>query len=228
MSVFFVVLYISIYYSEITCQNMKMRFLNLKKHKKKTSCKKQPPTKSKPMILLSLMFACGDAQDTSNPTPKIQNNTQVEQKKSPPKMGAAPQKKSNPSASSGSCDQQLKDYSDIVDEYIDLMKKANNGDLSALQKYPNLLKKAEKSGKELEVLHKDGKIDAACWKKYNAINNRMSEAAMDMSGASAEDKKELKELQKANDKAVDQAACLQNCQTISDPMQQSTCITGCM
>ena len=180
------------------------------------------------MILLSLMFACGDAPKKSEGTPDVQKNTQVKQEEPAKKTTPAPQNNTNPSVSSGSCDQQLKAYSDFVDEYIALMKKASKGDASALQKYPALLEKAEKSGKELEVLHKDGKIDAACWKKYNAINNRMSEAAMDMSGASAEDKKELKELQKASDKAVDQAACMQNCQTISDPMQQANCITGCM
>ena len=180
------------------------------------------------MILLFFMFACGDAQEASKDTPKVQNTSQVNPNKQIKKTVQAPQNKSKSSISSDSCTEQLKEYSAFVDDYIDLMKKASKGDVKALQKYPELLKKAEKSGKELQVLHKDGKIDAACWKKYNEINNRMSEAAMDMSGASEEDKKELKEIQKVNDKAVDQAACMQNCQSISDPMQQATCVTGCM
>ena len=91
-----------------------------------------------------------------------------------------------------------------------------------------MLEKAEASSKELDVLHKDGSIDADCWKKYNEINNRMTSAAMDMSGASAEDKEELQELQELQNEAVDQAACMQKCQEKTDPMAAATCMQSCM
>ena len=178
---------------------------------------------------LLFLFACGDAEKTEAPT--VQKSPPIENK-APTKI--APKKMEKPAAAAdaaaatgGNCDSQLKEYSDFVDEYIVLMKKANKGDASALKSYPALMKKAEKSSKKLEVLHKDGKIDTDCWKKYNKINNKMASAAMDMSGASAADKKEMKDLQKASEKAVDQAACMQNCQGKA-PAQAAACMQSCM
>ena len=185
------------------------------------------------MLLISfLLMACGDAEKPTDIETKA--NTKEVVKKDTPSANSKGADKTDPkadaaTASAGAgCDAQLKEYSDFVDEYIALMEKASKGDASAIQRYPALLKKAESSGKDLEALQKDGKIDAECWKKYNAINNRMTEAAMNMSGASAEDKKDLEELQKANEKAVDQAACMQKCQKKSDPMAATTCMQGCM
>ena len=123
---------------------------------------------------LIFLFACGDAEKTEAPT--VQKAPPVEQKTpaqiAPKKMEKPAAKADAAAATGGNCDSQLKVYSDFVDEYIALMKKANKGDASAMQKYPALMKKAEKSSKELEVLHKDGKIDADCWKKYNKINSK--------------------------------------------------------
>ena len=180
------------------------------------------------MFILPLLLACSDTE-TKTETP-AETKPKIEQKAEEAKP--ATKEEATPKAakveSTGSCDDQLKEYSAFVDEYIALMKKANAGDLSAVQKYPALLEKAEKSGKDLEVLHKDGKIDADCWKKYNAINNRMTQAAMEMSGASQKDKEEMKKLQKMNDKAIDQTACIQKCQSKTDPMAQATCMQSCM
>jgi len=187
---------------------------------------------------LLFLFACVDEEKPEATAVKKVSTEQKAPAKAAPKKAdagkpAAPAAGAeaggaNATASTGgNCDAQLKDYSEFVDEYIDLMKKANKGDMSALKKYPALMKKAEKSGKEIQGLHKDGKIDADCWKKYNKINNKMASAAMDMSGASASDKKELKDLQKAQDKAVDQAACMQNCQGKA-PAQAAACMQKCM
>jgi hypothetical protein len=181
------------------------------------------------MILLTWFLACGDAdQEVPSTEPIVQkaqvNDATLDSKNmKQPTESKAPDKKD----STGECDAQLKEYSDFVDEYIALLRKANAGDLSALQGYPKLMEKAESSGQSIESLYKEDKIDADCWKKYNAITNRMSEAAMEMSGASASDKAELKELQKAQDKAVDQVSCMQDCQEKTDPMEQMTCIQGC-
>ena len=184
------------------------------------------------LIMSFLLMACGDAEEPTKVETKAKTEEVVQKDKpsadSKSSGKEAPKAKAATASAGTGCDSQLKEYSDFVDEYIVLMEKASKGDASAIQRYPALMKKAEKSGKELEVLQKDGKIDAECWKKYNAINNRMTQAAMNMSGASAEDKKELQELQKANDKAVDQAACMQKCQEKSDPMAAATCMQGCM
>ena len=184
------------------------------------------------MLMLSIMFiACSDTEEKKEQADtKPATEKQVRKVAAPTPKTVTVEKKeqATPEASTTSCDSQLKDYSDFVEEYIVLMKKASKGDASALNRYPALMKKAEKSGKKLQVLHKDGIIDADCWKKYNKINSRMSEAAMEMSGASAKDKAELKNIQKLNDKAVDQAACMQKCQGNSDPMAAATCMQSCM
>ena len=177
------------------------------------------------MWMLSILIACGDGE-----TEVTKSEPVAQQKVMPKKMGVQSQPAAKPQApvqAASGCDATLKNYSDFVDQYIKLLKKANAGDMTALGEYPKLMEKAEKSGSEIENLYKDGKIDADCWKKYNAITNRMAEAAMDMNGASAEDKADLQELQKAQDKAVDQMACMQECQSKSDPMAQMQCIQGC-
>ena len=180
------------------------------------------------MILFTLFLACGDGeQEASSTAPSTPTAQPVQVDSKPKDVPSVAVEANTETASTGDCDAQLKDYSDFVDEYIALLKKASAGDMSAMQRYPALMKKAESSGKSIESLYKDDKIDAECWKKYNQITNRMSEAAMEMSGASAADKAELKELQKAQDKAVDQMACMQACQSKSDPMAQMTCIQGC-
>ena len=181
------------------------------------------------MILLAWFLACGDAEEeVTLKEPSVQK-VQVQEPAPKSTKAEQPAKPKTPekTASTSDCDAQLKEYSDFVDEYITLLKKASEGDMAALQGYPKLMEKAESSGKSIESLYKDEKIDADCWKKYNGITNRMSEAAMEMSGASASDKAELKELQKAQDKAVDQVSCMQDCQEKTDPMEQMTCLQGC-
>lgn len=191
--------------------------------------KDTPLHRSTIMILLTWFLACGDAdQEVTSTEPTVQkiqkNNPALDSKDAKqPTESKVPEEKD----STGECDAQLKEYSDFVDEYITLLKKASEGDMTALQGYPKLMEKAESSGKSIESLYKEEKIDADCWKKYNGITNRMSEAAMEMSGASASDKAELKELQKAQDKAVDQVSCMQDCQEKTDPMEQMTCLQGC-
>jgi hypothetical protein len=89
------------------------------------------------------------------------------------------------------------------------------------------MSKAEKAGQEIVQLEKDGKIDTICLKKYNKINQKMAKAAMELSGASNEEMKEMEEINQATDKATDQLACMEKCQSISDPMNQMTCIQSC-
>ena len=186
------------------------------------------------MLFISLLFfACGDAEEKST-TVDVQKKTEVVQPSAPDASAKTPSENSG----NTQCDKQLKEYSDFVDEYIALMEKAgpiinaSTGDLSALRKYPALLEKTARS-LELDVLHKDGTIDANCWKRYNEINSRLTNAvtksaAMDMNGAITEDKEEMKKLKEIQDKAVDQAACLQKCQEDTDPMAAATCIQDCM
>lgn len=61
-------------------------------------------------------------------------------------------------ASTGDCDAQLKDYSDFVDEYIALLKKASAGDMSAMQRYPALMKRLRAVEKASRVSTKTIKL----------------------------------------------------------------------
>ncbi len=54
------------------------------------------------------------------------------------------------SNSSGDIDRLLDAYEEYMDEYIKLAKKAMNGDMSAINDYPELLEKAEQLEKELD------------------------------------------------------------------------------
>jgi hypothetical protein len=51
---------------------------------------------------------------------------------------------------------------------------------------------------------------------------------MKMSGASEKDKKELEDVQKASDDAMDSLGCMEKCQKETDPMKSATCMQGCL
>ena len=71
-------------------------------------------------------------------------------------------------------------------------------------------------------------MSVPCLKQYNSINQKMTDAAMDIAGASGADKAQMKEANKAVDDAMDKMACAEKCQKLTDPMEMSTCIQKCM
>jgi hypothetical protein len=176
------------------------------------------------IVILLGLIACGD----SEPETVVSAPAKTEEvgKKSPP----PPPAKAAPTASPSNCGQDLKEYGAFVDEYIVYMQKVSAGDMSAMAQAQGIMQKSEKASQDILKLQKDGKLDIPCFKKYQEINNRMTNAAMEMSGASEEEKEEraeLEEVQKASDKAMDNLGCIQACQTETDPMKQMTCIQGC-
>ena len=110
--------------------------------------------------------------------------------------------------------------------YIVYMKKVSNGDLSAMSQIQSLMAQADSAGKKLANMR--GDLNADCLKRYNAVYKKMSNAAMEMSGASAADKAQIKEMHKASDKAIDAVSCMESCQKISDPMGAAKCMQKCM
>lgn len=183
------------------------------------------------MIIFTLLLACSDTE--KGPTvidikPKPQQIAKpIKPEPKPEPKPVHVEEKEIPSKPVSSCEERLKEYSDFVDEYVLIMKKTQKGDLSAIQNYAELLEKAEQSGGEIEALYENETINAECWKKYNRINLRMTEAMMDKP-MTEEERKQQKELQEAGDKLIDQAACMEKCQSNSDPMAQMTCIQNCM
>ena len=83
-------------------------------------------------------------------------------------------------SSSGKCsadiDKMLDEYEKFVDKYIAMAKKAQNGDISALSEYANMLESAEKLGDKLDAC--DGDMSATQISRYTRITSKMASAAM--------------------------------------------------
>lgn len=126
---------------------------------------------------------------------------------------------------SGDCPAAMDEYDKFVDQYVSYMKKAANGDVTALAEVSSLMSQAEKVGGELAATQGDLTVD--CLKKYNEINKKMTDAAMEMSGASAEDKADLEEAQEAADEALETMGCAEECAKITDPTAMVACLEGC-
>lgn len=82
---------------------------------------------------------------------------------------------SESSATGENWDQVLNEYEKYVDKYISLVKKAANGDLTALAEYPSLMSQAEKLSKKLSKAK--GSLTTAQWNRYQKILQKMTKAA---------------------------------------------------
>lgn len=82
------------------------------------------------------------------------------------------------SSSSEDFDAVLDSYEKYVDKYISFMKKASNGDLTAMAEYPSLLQQAEEFGDKLE--RAKGDLTASQMARFNKIQAKMLKAAQEM------------------------------------------------
>ena len=85
---------------------------------------------------------------------------------------------STTSSASNDFDEVLDSYEEYVDQYVSYMKKAANGDMSALTEYPALMEKAQEVSKKLED-SKD-EMSAAQASRYMQITNKMTAATTQM------------------------------------------------
>ena len=85
---------------------------------------------------------------------------------------------SDQSSGSTSWDQLLASYEKYVDKYIAFMKKANNGDMSAMSEYPKFLQSAQDLSEKLQKAQ--GDLTPAQWSKYKKIQQKMINAAQNM------------------------------------------------
>lgn len=90
----------------------------------------------------------------------------------------AEEETSTTSTASNDFDEVLDSYEEYVDQYVSYMKKAANGDMSALAEYPALMEKAQEVSKKLED-SKD-EMTAAQASRYVQITNKMTAAATQM------------------------------------------------
>lgn len=79
---------------------------------------------------------------------------------------------------SGDWDDFLDAYERYVDTYISCVKKAANGDISALAEYAELLAKAQEYGEKFEGAQSN--MSSAQWSRYLKITSKMSKAMQDM------------------------------------------------
>jgi hypothetical protein len=125
------------------------------------------------------------------------------------------------------CGQELNNYEEFVGEYIEYMQKVSAGDMSALTQAQGIMTKSQSASLAIIKLQENGDFDVACFRKYQEINNKMTTAALEMAGASDEDKAEVEDAQEALDDALDSVACMQTCENILDAMEKITCLQGC-
>lgn len=69
-------------------------------------------------------------------------------------------------------DALLDSYEDFVDEYIALMKKAQQGDMSAVSEYGTYMEKAQELGDKMSKAQ--GQMSAAQWARYSKILQKMT------------------------------------------------------
>jgi hypothetical protein len=173
-----------------------------------------------------LFTACGESAETPAPVVQKEAKKAPATKPPPPAKKSAPPPAAEEKEASGDCPAAMAEYEKFVDKYVVYIKKAAGGDLSAMTGMTSLMGQADKAGKELAAAQGDLTVD--CLKKYNAINKKMTDAAMEMSKATPTQKVEVDAAQKAAEKALDAAGCMQKCQGITDPMKAATCMQGCM
>ena len=85
---------------------------------------------------------------------------------------------SSSSSSSQDWDAMLDSYEEYVDNYISLLKKASNGDMTAMTEYPALLNKAQEFSDKMK--NAKGSMSASQWARYSQINMKMLKAAQEM------------------------------------------------
>lgn len=90
----------------------------------------------------------------------------------------AEEETSTTSTASNDFDEVLDSYEEYVDQYVSYMKKAANGDMSALAEYPALMEKAQELSKKIED-SKD-EMTASQASRYVQITNKMTAAATQM------------------------------------------------
>lgn len=85
---------------------------------------------------------------------------------------------SSESVGSEDWDSLLDSYEQYVEQYISYVRKAADGDASALAEYPSLMRKAKEYGNKLQGA--EGTMSASQWARYIEITNRMVEAAQEL------------------------------------------------
>ena len=82
------------------------------------------------------------------------------------------------STGSADWDSMLNSYEQYVNKYIALVKKAANGDMSAMAEYAGLMQKAQDLSDTMNGAQ--GEMSASQWARYMRITTKMTKAAQEM------------------------------------------------
>ena len=85
---------------------------------------------------------------------------------------------SRSSTASADWDSMLNSYEQYVNKYIVLVKKASNGDMSAMAEYAGLMQKAQELSDKMNGAQ--GEMSASQWARYMKITTKMTKAAQEM------------------------------------------------
>lgn len=85
---------------------------------------------------------------------------------------------SRSSTASADWDSMLNSYEQYVNKYIALVKKASNGDMSAMAEYAGLMQKAQELSDKMNGAQ--GEMSASQWARYMRITTKMTKAAQEM------------------------------------------------
>ena len=85
---------------------------------------------------------------------------------------------SSSSKSSADWDSMLDSYEQYVNKYIALLKKAANGDMTAMAEYAGLMQKAQELSDKISGAQ--GDMSASQWARYMKITTKMTTAAQEM------------------------------------------------
>ncbi len=83
-------------------------------------------------------------------------------------------------SSDSDIDKMLDDYENYVDQYIVYVKKASEGDMTALSEYPSLMEKANQLQSSLQEAQNNNNFSADQMKRMVSIQQKMTNAAIDM------------------------------------------------
>ncbi|MDE6536209.1 MAG: hypothetical protein K2K82_09425 [Muribaculaceae bacterium] len=81
-------------------------------------------------------------------------------------------------SSSEDWDELLSSYERYVDKYIAIIKKASQGDDSAIAEYPGLMSEAKELGEKISDAKDE--MSSAQWARYTKITQKMATAAQQM------------------------------------------------
>ena len=85
---------------------------------------------------------------------------------------------SRSSTASADWDSMLNSYEQYVNKYIALVKKASNGDMTAMAEYAGLMQKAQELSDKMNGAQ--GEMSASQWARYMKITTKMTKAAQEM------------------------------------------------